>query len=71
MANYTVPPQAPAGQPYYPMDMRHMFPHYICSADNPRAVNGDVGKLSTSQEYVSEWLGAEWPCNMNAAQIVR
>jgi hypothetical protein len=25
-----VPPQLPAGQPYFPIDMRHKFPSYIC-----------------------------------------
>lgn len=48
--------------------MQHGF-----SSDNANAVlgNGKVESLSTSQEYSSKLLGAEWPCNMNAAQVVR
>jgi hypothetical protein len=30
VAGPQVPPQMPAGQPYFPIDMRHKFPTYIC-----------------------------------------
>jgi hypothetical protein len=46
---------------------------HVFSSDNPMAVmeNGKVVSTSTTQEYAAKYLGASWPCDMNAAQVVR